>query len=159
MSALEQQTVQLSADLRHLSHELHPPKLKLLGLVRTLESLCRNLSKPKGPTVAFTADPIPSAVPERISLCLCRVAQEALQNAVKHSGARQIAVGLTAADHELTLRISDDGRGFDPFASSAGIGLVNMRERVELNGGRLSIQTSASGGTTIEALLPFTSQP
>jgi signal transduction histidine kinase len=149
----------LAVSIHNLSHELHPPKLKLLGLVRTLESLCRNLSKPKGPTVAFTADPIPSAVPERISLCLCRVAQEALQNAVKHSGARQIAVGLTAADHELTLRISDDGRGFDPFASSAGIGLVNMRERVELNGGRLSIQTSASGGTTIEALLPFTSQP
>ena len=145
----------LAVSIHNLSHELHPPKLKLLGLVKTLESLCRNLSLPESPKVAFKADRLPSDLPERISLSICRVAQEALQNAIKHSGATEIDVQLIAAEPHLLLRISDNGRGFDPFSSSAGIGLVNMRERVELSGGRLLIHTGVTGGTTIEAFLPI----
>jgi PAS domain S-box-containing protein len=144
----------LAVSIHNLSHELHPPKLKLLGLVKTLESLCRNMSRSNEPQVTFTSDHIRPDVPERTSLCLCRVAQEALQNAMKHSAATRIDVRLTATAQELSLRIDDNGRGFDQSSSTAGIGLVNMRERVELNGGRLVIHSS-SGGTMVDAALPI----
>lgn len=145
----------LAVSIHNLSHELHPPKLKLLGLQKTLESLCRNVSKESGVEVLFEVTAIPSGVPECIALCVCRVAQEALQNAVKHSGARRIDVALSAPESRLTLRVTDGGRGFDPLASSGtGIGLISMRERVELNGGQLSVDASPSG-TTIVATLPI----
>jgi PAS domain S-box-containing protein len=156
MSEAKQTVNDLAVSIHNLSHQLHPPKLKLLGLVKTLEALCRNVSKESGVQVSFHAPPAPPGIPERIALCVCRVAQEALQNAVKHSGARHIDLALTADDSELRLRVSDSGRGFDPLASpGAGIGLFSMRERVEMNGGRLSIAASPAGGTTIEAILPI----
>jgi signal transduction histidine kinase len=146
----------LAVSIHNLAHELHPPKLKLLGLVRTLESLCRNVSKESGIQVPFATTAIPAGIRERVALCVCRVAQEALQNAVKHSGAQKIDVSLSGDAAQLTLRVSDAGRGFDPLTSpGSGIGLLSMRERVELNGGRLLIEASPSAGTTIEATLPI----
>jgi signal transduction histidine kinase len=145
----------LAVSIHNLSHELHPPKLKLLGLVKTLQALCRDVAKESGLEVTFQAADIPPDIAERIALCICRVAQEGLRNAVKHSGARVIEVGLNTAASDLTLRITDNGRGFDPLsATSAGIGLLTMRERVESIGGRLLIDTS-SAGTAIAATLPI----
>lgn len=146
----------LASSIHNLSHELHPPKLKLLGLVKTLESLCRNVSKGSGMHVSFRAETLPLGVPEHISLCICRVAQEALQNAVKHSGASEAMMELRATDSALLLQVRDGGRGFDPSASTeSGIGLTTMRDRVELIGGRLSITASPAGGVTIDASVPF----
>ena len=145
----------IAVAIHNLSHELHPPKLKLLGLVKTLQSLCRDVAKESGRHVTFTAGEVPSTIAERIALSVCRVAQEALRNAVKHSGAQTIEVSLTSAAAELTLRVSDSGEGFDPLSAPAGgIGLLTMRERVEMNGGRIVIDTS-SRGTTIVATLPI----
>jgi two-component system sensor histidine kinase DegS len=90
-----------------------------------------------------------------VALCIFRVTQEALKNGVTHSGARQIAVRLAGTPSELTLRIVDDGNGFDPLSSqSPGLGLLTMRERVELEGGYLRIATAPGRGTTIEAIVP-----
>ena len=94
---------------------------------------------------------------EDSALCIFRVAQEALQNAVKHSGARHIDVHLTGAPSQLTLRVVDDGGGFDPLAPAAGLGLLTMRERVELLGGSLRIETGRSTGTRVEATVPMSS--
>jgi PAS domain S-box-containing protein len=149
----------IAVAIHNLSHELHPTKLKLLGLVRTLQSLCRDVSQESGLQVTFRADDVPSNIPEHIALCACRVAQEAVRNAVKHSGAQSIDVSLTTATAELTLRIADSGRGFNPVSAPAcGLGLLSMRERVELNAGRMVIDTS-SGGTTIAATLPIVLPP
>lgn len=146
----------LAVSIHKLSHELHPPKLKLLGLVRTLDSLCKSVSKGGRINVTFASVPVPDGIPEHLSLCLCRVAQEALQNAMKHSGARDVAVALDATASQLMLRVSDSGHGFDPASlSSEGIGLTTMRDRVESNGGRLQIHPSPSGGVTIEAVVPI----
>jgi signal transduction histidine kinase len=156
----ERQLQQLAVTIHNLSHRLHPAKLKLLGLVSTLESLCRTVSKEGDVNVHFESLDVPSDVPERHALCVYRVAQEALQNARKHSGVRDIAVRLSAAAGTLTLRLSDQGRGFDPLRSDvAGIGLLTMRERVELIGGEFRIDTAPGTGTTIEATLPLTQNP
>jgi signal transduction histidine kinase len=152
----KQNVQDLAVAIHALSHELHPPKLRLLGLEKTVESLCKNLSKASGVNISFQQSPLPANIAEHVSLCVCRVAQEALQNAVKHSGAREIDVALTATTSDVRLRVSDAGRGFDPSAPHpGGIGLSTMRERVESCGGRLSVVAATGGGVTINAVVPI----
>lgn len=147
---------ELATSIHELAHRLHPARLTLLGLVATMESLCRQVSRESGARVAFNAFDVPATVPEHVALCAFRVAQEALHNAVKHSGAEDINVQLRLTGGCLTLRISDTGNGFDLNAPNrAGIGLVTMHERVELSGGQLKISTARSAGTIIEARIPL----
>jgi PAS domain S-box-containing protein len=147
---------QLATSIHNLSHELHPAKIKLLGLAPALETFCRNVSVQSGLAISFDGHSIPPDVTEDSALCIFRVTQEALQNAVKHSASRSIEVKVTGSPDELTLQVIDDGAGFDPLASqSAGLGLLTMRERVELVGGRLRIETSHGRGTMIEATIPM----
>jgi signal transduction histidine kinase len=147
---------ELAVAVHNLSHQLHPAKLRLLGLVNTLDALCRDVSTQNSLQVRFRTEGVPPDVPERIAVCVFHVAQEALQNAVKHSAARDIDVSLIGTASQLTLRVTDTGRGFDPLASVAvGIGLLTMRERVELSGGQLTIRAADARGTTIEAILPL----
>ena len=146
----------LATSLHNLSHELHPAKVKLLGLGPTLETLCRHVSADSGVPISFDGQDIPSYVTEDSALCIFRVTQEALQNAVKHSTSRSIEVKVLSTPMELTLRVVDDGAGFDPLTSqTVGLGLLTMRERVELVGGRLRIDTSHGRGTMIEATVPM----
>ena len=100
--------------MHSLSHRLHPAKLRLLGLIPTLAALCRDVSAQSGVHVRFEPAEITEEIPGSISLCVFRVTQEALQNAVKHSGARRVQVTLTKAPRKLTLRVADNGKGFDP---------------------------------------------
>jgi PAS domain S-box-containing protein len=147
---------ELATSIHNLSHDLHPAKLTLLGLGPTLETLCRNVSIESGLPISFDGDGIPAQVPQETALCVFRVTQEALQNAVKHGASRSIEVNVTGTHEHLTLRVIDNGAGFDPLASrTAGIGLLTMRERVELVGGKLRIETSHGRGTMIEATVPM----
>jgi PAS domain S-box-containing protein len=146
----------LATSIHNLSHELHPAKVRLLGLGPTLEMLCRNVSIESGVYINFDGQNIPPDVTENSALCIFRVTQEALQNAVKHSASRNIDVRVIGTSAQLTLQVVDDGAGFDPLASrAAGLGLLTMRERVELVGGRLRIETSHGRGTMIEATVPM----
>jgi signal transduction histidine kinase len=148
------QTIAIS--LSNLSHRLHPGKIRLLGLAQTLRSLCQEIARESGLQINFIAREIPSDLPEEISVCLYRVAQEALRNAVKHSGATKVDVSLTASALQVRLAITDNGAGLDSLASrSAGIGLLTMHERIELVGGTLVINTGPSPGTSIEATVPI----
>lgn len=147
----------LARSVHHLSYELHPGKLKLLGLGPTLDGLCRSIQTESGARITFDSIGLSADVSEDRALCVFRVAQEALQNAVKHSGARNIQVHVAATASELTLRISDDGTGFDQtLPRPKGLGLLTMRERVELMGGTLTIETGRGSGTTIDASVPVT---
>ena len=147
---------ELSTSIHTLSHELHPSKLRLLGLSPTLRSLCHEVSGGCGTPIRFTADGDPIDVADETALCVYRVTQEALQNAVKHSGAGRIDVTLSATPSQITLQIEDNGCGFDPTAlDDAGIGLLTMRERVELARGHLHIVSARGGGTLVEAVLPY----
>ena len=145
----------LAAALHNLSYRLHPAKLKLLGLEQTLDSLCREIARETQVEIGFTRCETPAQIGDDSALCIYRVTQEAVQNAIKHSGARRIDVELVATAAELTLRVADQGGGFDPLSpQSAGLGLLTMRERVELAGGRLWIDAAPGRGTTIEAVIP-----
>lgn len=145
----------LTKGIHLLSCELHPPKLTVRGLGLTLKPLCDEIAASSGITVQFTEDAEPVEVSEDTALCVFRVMQEALQNAVKHSGARRIDVRLRLDASSVTLWVSDDGTGFDPSsARSMGLGLMTMRERVELSGGRLRIISEPACGTVVEAIVP-----
>src|SRR5215471_15871710 len=136
----------ISTSVRDLSHRLHPARLRLIGLVAGLDGLRRDLSPPHL-SIDFTHQDVPAVIDPDIALCLFRVAQEALGNAVKHSGARHVSVKLTGAPSGLALTINDDGKGFDvESVPNGGLGLVSMRERVESVGGLVEIHASPASG-------------
>ncbi len=147
----------LAKDIQALSHRLHSSKLEYLGLVAAAKGFCSELSEQKHVEIDFIHEGIPGSLPKEISLCLFRVLQEALQNAVKHSGARQFRVELRAASGEIQLTVNDQGVGFDRqnAINRHGLGLVSMQERTHLVGGEFSIQSEASRGTTISARVPL----
>jgi signal transduction histidine kinase len=103
---------------------------------------------------------VPRELPRNISLCLFRVTQEALYNAVKYSGTRELGVRLTATGDELQLVVSDAGAGFDLAEAmrNQGLGLVSMQERVRLIQGRFNIDSRPGEGTKIVATVPVTGE-
>jgi len=144
----------LSTSVRDLSHRLHPARLRLIGLVGALDSLRRDLSL-ANLSIAFAHRDVPAGIDPDIGLCLFRVAQEALGNAVKHSDARHVSVELTGVPSGLALTITDDGKGFDvDSVPNGGLGLVSMRERVESVGGLLEIHASPAAGTRLRVTVP-----
>jgi signal transduction histidine kinase len=88
-----------------------------------------------------------------------RVAQEALANVVKHSGAADARVMVAGGDGEIVLRVEDGGRGFNPDSLSDGLGLVSMRERVHSVGGDIKVRSTPNRGTVIEARVPVHASP
>jgi signal transduction histidine kinase len=142
-------TQDISTSVRELSHRLHPSRLQLIGLVAALDNLRRDLSPPHL-SVAFSHRDVPQEIDQHIALCLFRVAQEALANAVKHSDAGQVWIDLTGRPSSIALTITDDGKGFDvDSVPNAGLGLISMRERVESVGGVLEIHTTPDLGTRL----------
>jgi len=94
---------------------------------------------------------------QQIALCLFRSLQEALHNAIKHSGARRFDVSLNGTSSEILLAVHDSGVGFDPekAISGKGLGLISMKERLKLVDGQLSIESKLQAGTTIHARVPL----
>jgi signal transduction histidine kinase len=148
----------LSSSVHNLSHQLHPAKLEQLGLVAAVRSLCKELKQTYGVPIEFSYRDVPETLPPGADLCLYRIAQEALANVIKHSGAAHAAVELHGDTSAIRLRILDDGRGFEAgsAARKGGLGLVSMRERLQLVGGNLAIEASPTGGTRIDATIPLT---
>ena len=145
----------LAKSVHDLSHRLHPAKLRLVGLVGALSSLPREFAQP-GTTVTFTHAYVPEGLPQDVTLCLFRVAQEAVQNAIKHGSARNVAVHLGGDNHTLILTIADDGKGFDVRGQwGKGLGLISMSERLDLIGGTLQLDSSPDAGTRVEVSVPF----
>ena len=144
----------LAKSVHDLSHRLHPAKLRLLGLPAALKSLQHELARP-GVEIAVTHENVPNPLPEDVTLCLYRVVQEALQNALKHSGAREIIVHLRGDIAALTVSVIDDGAGFDVSAKfGRGLGLVSMKERLEAIGGTLRIRSAPGQGTRLKIRVP-----
>jgi signal transduction histidine kinase len=148
-------TKQMTSDIRALSHQLHSSKLELVGLVPAVSGLCKEISEKI--RVHFTECGFPHNIPKEVALCLFRVTQEALGNVVKHSQAKSAHVELGGNANGVSLRISDDGKGFEtdgPFRG-AGIGLVGMTERLRLVRGRFLIKSELMRGTEILAEVPL----
>jgi len=118
--------------------------------------LCRDTSKHLGVTVPFVHGTLPSDVDPNVSLCVYRIAQEALTNVVRHSHARHAQVMLFYESPMLMLQIADSGVGFDPRTTRhAGLGLISMRDRVAFLRGQLAIHTEPGGGTRIGVNIPI----
>jgi PAS domain S-box-containing protein len=143
------------SDISQLSHELHPSTLKHLGLPLAIRSLCQELSETHGVDVDFTAKSEQQPPSQEASLCLYRVAQEALQNVVKHSRSKRAWVELRDSADDVRLCICDEGIGFDARSRKSGLGLISMRERLRLVGGRITISSRHPSGTCIEAHVPL----
>jgi PAS domain S-box-containing protein len=154
---LHKQVEDLANDVQALSHQLHSPKLEYLGLATAAASFCREVSDRQGVEIDFRSENIPKELPREISLCLFRVLQEALQNAIKYSGSRQFQVSLTGGVNEIELTVHDSGIGFEPEEAikGRGLGLTSMKERLRVVDGELSIDSQLQRGTTIYARVPL----
>jgi signal transduction histidine kinase len=145
----------LLKSVHDLSHRLHPANLRLVGLVSALSQLQRDLSRP-GITITVFSENVAPILPDDVALCLFRIAQEAIQNAIKYSGARNIRVQLQGETQRITLNIIDDGTGFDvESAAGKGLGLLSMHERAESVGGTLKIVSRKNAGTRVQASVPL----
>jgi signal transduction histidine kinase len=146
-----QQINELVTDVHNLSHQLHSSKLQMLGLPVALRDVCRQVGSQHEIEIELAADDIPSHLPEDLALCFYRVAQEALNNSVKHSAATRAEVRVAACDGTLKMTIKDDGTGFDPAVAARGLGLATMRERLRLVGGDLVVSSKLGEGTEVTA--------
>ena len=156
LDAVQEQATEIITAVQALSHELHPPRLLHLGVVAAMRGLCGELSGQKNVEIDFRDENVSGSVPPDVSLCLFRVLQEALHNAVRHSRVRHFDVHLRGTGDAVDLTIRDEGVGFDVDAASRGLGLglTSMKERLKLVGGELVIESQSKRGTTVLARAP-----
>jgi signal transduction histidine kinase len=153
--------------LRDIIHDVRPSSLDDLGLAAAMEALVARHAGNGGPTLRLEVDldhetgRAPQRLRPDIEITLYRIAQEALTNALKHSGAQTVEIALAEIEEEVGVRIRDDGTGFDVRANpnAGGFGLYGMQERVDLLGGRLRISSAPGAGTTVEARVPVRRRP
>jgi len=148
---------ELSSDIHKLSHRLHSSKLHHVGLLTAAKSLCEETAKQHELQIDFVHRGMPDDIAPDVALCFFRIIQEALNNIVKHSGAKRAYVQLSALDSRIRLRIVDAGAGFDTSSKKAraGLGLVSMRERLRILGGSMTIRSRPMEGTEIQAEAPM----
>lgn len=153
---LRQITHDTLQEMRSLIFDLRPSALEDIGLVAALRRQIDRLHRPDGPELVLHATD-ERRPPAEVEQGLFRIAQEALRNAIKHAGARRIAVTLTMEPEWVTLCVTDDGRGFDPTSlptNRRAFGLIGMRERTELLNGSFEIVSRPGGGTWVQVRVP-----
>jgi PAS domain S-box-containing protein len=156
LQELKRRVIEISTDVQALSHQLHSSKLEYLGLAAAAKSFCREISEMHHVRIDFTQNGVPRNLPKDVALCLFRVLQEALQNAVKYSGTDHCEVNLCGTSADIKLRVRDSGSGFsvDDAMGTKGLGLVSMRERVNLVKGEIVIKSNPTAGTEIMVHVP-----
>jgi PAS domain S-box-containing protein len=157
---IREHCTEIANDVQSLSHQLHSAKLDFLGVVTAIRSFCSEFSKQHQVSIEFTDQKVPKYLPSDISLCLFRIAQEALHNAVKYSGINKFSVALSATEEQVQLVVQDAGAGFDveEAKKNRGIGLVSMQERAHLVHGIFSVESKPGKGTRIFAAVPFVAE-
>lgn len=151
LSQLGQQALK---EMRLLVHELRPPLLEQEGLLGALHQRLNAVEKRAGIDVRLTTDTLID-LPAALEEGLYRIAQEALNNALKHAAATAITIILRANHEQVTLEVIDNGVGFDPAISNRGIGLHSMNERIAKVGGQLTLLSAPGQGTTIRVQAPL----
>ncbi len=156
--AIQDRVIELSEDVRHLAHQLHPSILDDLGLSIALQRLVDDFTARTGVKGLFIDHDTPKPIPQEVATCLYRVAQESLGNISRHAKAKQVRIELVRLRSGLQLTVSDDGVGFDTNRSlheQGGLGLLSMKERVALVDGILDVQSAKGRGTRVCAWVPF----
>lgn len=155
VSTLQERNTALAESIRTISHELHPGVLQHAGLRATLQRHCADVGQHHRVAVALAATGDLETVRPEVALCLFRVAQEALTNAVRHGRARRIEVQLTAVDGTIELLVEDDGVGFVAAErSTEGLGLRSIDERVRQVGGSTELTSRIGHGTRLRVRVP-----
>jgi len=152
-SSLLHDAQSLASDIHDLSHQLHSSTLRNMGLRVGLEGLCRSIARQHHMVVKLHSDDT-SGISQEVELCLFRVAQEAINNAVRHGKAKHIEISLNVREKEVCMRVKDKGIGFDPAIVSNGLGLVSMRERLRFLGGQVFLKSEVGTGTEVTVELP-----
>jgi signal transduction histidine kinase len=157
MASLKDQLIALSDDVHRISRQLHPAILDDLGLEDALRSECDRFAVREGVVTHFHCGGLPDRLPKDITLCLYRIAQEALRNVAKHAQADRVELVLNADAEFLDLEVRDFGRGFfpDEVRCQPGLGLASMEERTRLVGGEITISSVSNQGTSIAVRVPL----
>jgi PAS domain S-box-containing protein len=157
MKVVREGLARLSEDIHTLAYQLHPSVLKELGLAEALRTECERVGRQGPLAISMELDAPPAGVGKDAALCLFRVAQEALNNVVRHARARSASIVLRAMDGGLLLAVRDDGTGFDPGRAGRGrsLGLAGMRERLRVVNGTIDIESAPGHGTAIVAWVPM----
>jgi PAS domain S-box-containing protein len=156
LRSIAQVATKVSSSLHTISQQLHPSRLDILGLVASMDALCKEVSDRHKLRIQFVHRSVPRQLPKDVTLCLFRIAQEALQNVVQHSGSADATVELSAHEDRLELSISDSGAGFSLASAklATGLGLISIQERLRLVGGHLSIESESGRGTRLRVRIP-----
>jgi signal transduction histidine kinase len=155
VTALRELVVATLRDVRGLAVELRPAALDDFGLVPALERLADTFREKTGLNVALEARLGDGRLDPTLETTLYRIVQEALTNVLKHAEAQHVSISLVRKDGSISAVVEDDGRGFTPEAPPReALGLVGMRERVGLVGGRISIESAPGAGTTLAVEVP-----
>jgi signal transduction histidine kinase len=156
LSRICTQAEKLGKLVRGIAHDLHPAKLRYLGLALAVESLCREYSVAYGLEIECRCNLADAKLDPPVSLAVYRVLQEGLRNVAKHSGATRAKVQLSCEREQLILRVSDGGRGFNTDDSELvfGLGIVSMQERVHAIGGNFEIVSTPGFGTRVQVKVP-----
>jgi PAS domain S-box-containing protein len=145
----------LVSDMQSLSERLHSSKVEYLGLAAAAASLCKELSNKKEVEIKFASEEVAKKLPPDVSLCLFRVLQETLQNALSHTGSESIEVLLRSESNEVCLTVRSTRFDFEDSAKALPLGLIIIKERLKLVDGEFSVQSQAGRGTTIQARVPL----
>jgi signal transduction histidine kinase len=151
VAAIAELGAQAHGELRAVIDGLAPPELD--GLAESLRRYALLAGRAHGIAVRLATAEVPELDP-RIQAAAFRVAQEALHNALRHSGASEVCVTLTRSRNRVVLEVSDDGTGFDPELASGGLGLASMRDRAAAVGGELRVKSAPGAGTKIRLAVP-----
>ena len=160
MDELRNRALEISIDAQSLSHELHSSRLEYLGMVSAMKGFCKEFGNKHKVDVDFDSQGVPPTVPPEISICMFRVLQESLHNALKHSGVQHFEVKVQGSLLEITLTVRDSGAGFDPelARNTRGLGLISMQERVKLVQGTISIRSKLQSGTEVSVRVPLSAE-
>ncbi len=160
VTQMKEQMVELSADVHDISRQLHPSIIDDLGLRQAIQAECVNFTRREGIAITYECKDIPSGIPQDVSICLFRIAQEGLRNIARHAKVKQAKVKLAGCDSCITLTIEDSGVGFDPVEGQgdSGLGLVSMEERIRLVRGKLQVKSKPGEGTVIAVTAPLSGE-
>src|SRR5262245_28379369 len=150
----------LATGLRDLSHSLHPPSLRYVGVAGALKSIAKAFQENYGIAIDVRIPNELPLLPGDLQLCVFRICQESLQNIAKHSGARKARIILEHTNNQLCLTVSDSGKGFvrSEATLSGGVGMLSMQERAISIGGHVVVSTSPGEGTEVSLTVPLQEQ-
>jgi len=155
MTEIGQNLELVCQDMLRIAHQLHPSRLEHLGFASAMKALAKETAEARDQEVTVKIREFPTSVPDEVSLCLYRVAQEAFTNALRHAGEARIRLTVQCTGKLLRMVVHDTGKGFDRESYTPGLGLISMEERVRLVDGTFQVRSRPGRGTSIIVCVPL----